>query len=485
MYNFIKKDNLTERNGITVMFGKVLEYFRLICSLPHGSGNTGLVSDMLCDFAASRNLRYIKDGLGNVIIFKNGTDGYETSPAVILQGHIDMVCVKDDNTEIDFKKDGLSLLENENDIWANGTSLGGDDGVAVAYMLAVLDSDSIAHPPLECVFTVDEETGMYGAEALDMSVLSGKMLINLDSEEEGTMLVSCAGGVRLDALFGFDKAGSEKPAIKISLSGLTGGHSGTEIDKNRPNAVFALLDALRNLDGISLCEINGGSADNAIPTDCQAVITTDRPAEAEEKIKQYFEFFKEQYPDEKSATVTVEETAAEASFSEKDTKTFLSCMGEVPDGVVSMSADIKNLVQTSLNLGIIRTDESGICLGHALRSSVKNEKEALKVKVDSSYKKYGAAVTLHGDYPEWEFKKDSRLQKVIAAEFEKQSGKKMNITAIHAGLECGLFCQKRPGLDCVSLGPDIFDIHTSLERLSKKSAERVFELLLRVLEQLS
>ena len=485
MYNFIKKDNLTERNGITVMFGKVLEYFRLICSLPHGSGNTGLVSDMLCDFAASRNLRYIKDGLGNVIIFKNGTDGYETSPAVILQGHIDMVCVKDEGIDIDFKKDALSLLENENDIWANGTSLGGDDGVAVAYMLAVLDSDSVAHPPLECVFTVDEETGMYGAEALDMSVLSGKMLINLDSEEEGTMLVSCAGGIRLDAFFGFGRTADEKSALKISLSGLTGGHSGTEIDKNRPNAVFAVIGALKTLDGIRLCEISGGSADNAIPTDCQAVIATENPQKAKEKIRQYFEFFKEQYPDEKSVTVTVEETTANSSFSEADTSVFLSCMSEIPDGVISMSEDINGLVQTSLNLGIIRTDESGIYLGHALRSSVKNEKEALKVKVGSTYKKYGAAVTLHGDYPEWEFKKDSRLQRVIAGEYEKQSGKKMNITAIHAGLECGLFCQKRPGLDCVSLGPDIFDIHTSLERLSKKSAERVFELLLRVLEQLN
>ena len=467
------------------MFGKVLEYFRLICSLPHGSDNTSLISDMLCDFAASRHLRYIKDSLGNVIIFKNGTDGYETSPAVILQGHIDMVCVKDEGIEIDFKKDGLSLSEDEDYIWANGTSLGGDDGIAVAYMLAILDSDSVPHPPLECVFTVDEETGMYGAEALDLSVLSGKMLINLDSEDEGTMLVSCAGGIRLDALFGFDKAESEKPAIKISLSGLTGGHSGTEIDKNRPNAVFALLKALKSLDGICLCEISGGSADNAIPTDCQAVIAADNPAEATEKIKQYFEFFKEQYPDEKAATVTVEEAVAKASFIEKDTKAFLSCMGEVPDGVVSMSADIKNLVQTSLNLGVIRTDESGIAIGHALRSSVRAEKEALQEKVASVYQKHGANVTLHGDYPEWEFRKDSRLQKVIAAEYKKQSGNEMTVTAIHAGLECGLFCKKRPGLDCVSLGPDIFDIHTSLEKLSKKSAERVFTLLLSVLEELN
>lgn len=467
------------------MFGKVLEYFRLICSLPHGSGKTSLISELLCDFAASRNLRYIKDGLGDVIIFKNGTDGYETSPAVILQGHIDMVCVKDEGTEIDFKKDGLTLLEDEDYIWANGTSLGGDDGIAVAYMLAILDSDSVPHPPLECVFTVDEETGMFGAEALELSVLSGKMLINLDSEEEGTMLVSCAGGVRLDALFGFEKAGNTKPALTISLSGLTGGHSGTEIDKNRPNAVFAAIGALSALDGIRLCEINGGSADNAIPTDCQAVIATDRPEETKEKINACFDSFKKQHPDERSVTVTVEEATAEASFSEKDTKAFLSCMTEIPDGVVSMSEDIKDLVQTSLNLGVIRTDESGIRLGHALRSSVRAEKEALQEKVASVYQKHGAKVTLHGDYPEWEFKKDSRLQKVIADAYKKQSGKDMNITAIHAGLECGLFCQKRPGLDCVSLGPDIFDIHTTLEKLSKRSAERVFDLLLSVLKELN
>ncbi|MGN1443761.1 MAG: M20/M25/M40 family metallo-hydrolase, partial [Acutalibacteraceae bacterium] len=312
------------------MFDKVLEYFRLICSLPHGSGNTGLISDLLCDFASARNLRYLKDGLGDVIIFKNGTEGYETSPAVILQGHIDMVCVKDEGVEIDFKKDGLSLSEDENYIWANGTSLGGDDGIAVAYMLAILDSDSLSHPPLECVFTVDEETGMYGAEALELSVLSGNMLVNLDSEDEGTMLVSCAGGVRLDALFGFDKAENSKPALRISLSGLTGGHSGTEIDKNRPNAIFTVIRALGTLDGIRLCKINGGSADNAIPTDCQAVIAADCPEETKEKVLQFFDSFKEQYPDEKSVTVSVEETIAETSFSEKDTKTFLTCMGAIP-----------------------------------------------------------------------------------------------------------------------------------------------------------
>lgn len=468
------------------MFSKVLEYFRLLCSLPHGSGNTGLVSDMLCDFASSRDLRYLRDRIGNVIIFKDGTAGYETSPAVILQGHIDMVCVKEERSEIDFKKDGLTLCEDEDFIWAEGTSLGGDDGIAVAYMLAILDSDSISHPPLECVFTVDEETGMYGAEELDMSMLSGNMLINLDSEDEGTMLVSCAGGVRLDVLFGFYKQKSKKTsALKITLSGLIGGHSGTEIDKNRLNAVFAVISALDELSDIELSSIDGGCADNAIADSCQAVILTDKVKEAKEKLSVWFESIKEKYPNEKSMTLTVEKTDAEESFGEKRTRSFLRCMSEIPNGVVTMSEDIKGLVQTSLNLGIITTDESGITLCHAIRSSVRAEKDKLKDEVASTYENHGADVTLHGDYPEWEFKKDSRLQKVIADEYEKQSGKKMNVTAIHAGLECGLFCQKRRELDCVSIGPDIFDIHTSDEKLSKKSAERVFALLLKTLEKLN
>lgn len=468
------------------MFAKVLEYFRLLCSIPHGSGDTGFVSDMLCDFASSRDLRYLKDGLGNVIIFKDGTAGYETSPAVILQGHTDMVCVKDEKSEIDFKKDGLTLCEDEDYIWADGTSLGGDDGIAVAYMLAILDSDSIGHPPLECVFTVDEETGMYGAEELDMSTLSGNMLINLDSEDEGTMLVSCAGGVRLDAHFGYDRKKTEKSsALKISLGGLIGGHSGTEIDKNRLNAIFAVTGALDKLGDIALSSIDGGCADNAIADSCQAVILTDRPTQVREKCSLWLEALKEKYPNEKSMTLTVEETDAEESFGEKCTRDFLRCMREIPNGVAAMSKDIKGLVQTSLNLGIIKTDENGITLCHAIRSSVRTDKDRLKEKVSAAYKKHGADVTLHGDYPEWEYKKDSRLQKIIADEYEKQSGKKMNITAIHAGLECGLFCQKRPGLDCVSIGPDIYDIHTSDEKLSKKSAERVFELLLRTLEKLN
>lgn len=246
-----------------------------------------------------------------------------------------------------------------------------------------------------------------------------------------------------------------------------------------------MTGALDKLGDIELSSIDGGCADNAIADSCQAVILTDNPEEYKEKLFMWSDTLQEKYPNEKSMTLTVEETDAEESFGEKCTRDFLRCMRKIPNGVAAMSKDIKGLVQTSLNLGIIRTDESGITLCHAIRSSVSAEKDRLKEKVSAAYKKHGADVTLHGDYPEWEYKKDSRLQKIIADEYEKQSGKKMNITAIHAGLECGLFCQKRPGLDCVSIGPDIYDIHTSDEKLSKKSAERVFELLLCTLEKLN
>lgn len=467
------------------MFTKVLEYFRQICDIPHQSGNTQLISDYCVNFAVTHGLKYIRDAKNNVVIFKSGTAGYQTSPSVILQGHLDMVCVKEDDCEIDFSHDGLTLVEDEEYITAKGTSLGADDGIAVAYILAILDSDSIAHPPIEAVFTTDEETGMFGADFLDTSSLTSKMLINIDSEDEGTLLVSCAGGIRADSTFEFERTQKGGSCLEISLSGLKGGHSGAQIHENRLNAIITLAKLLKNIDGITVCSINGGSADNVIAGECKAVISTENEEEAKEQIQNAFSILKEEMKEnEPDMTLSISKHQNTLSLTDAESENILSALSEIKNGVVSMSQSIDGLVQTSLNLGVIRTLENKIVLSHALRSSVQKEKEELCDKLKNYVVSHGASIDFHSDYPAWEYKENSRLREVFSDTYKELYQKEMKVCAIHAGLECGLFCGKIAGLDCVSLGPDMWDIHSVNEKLSKSSAKRVFNLILEVLKKL-
>ncbi len=464
---------------------RIFEIFKEICAIPHGSGNTAQITNYCIDFAKKNSLKYYTDELGNVVIYKNASKGFENAPTVILQGHLDMVCVGDKNCGFDFEKDGLLLRENEEYIEAVCTSLGGDDGIAVAYALAILESDSLSHPPLEVVFTTDEETGMYGAEGLDCSVLSGKLMINIDSEEEDTLLVSCAGGVRADATVKFELEENKDEKVKVTLSGLTGGHSGTEIDKGRLNAVITLAKLLEN-ENIRLVSLEGGSADNAIAATCSAVFGSESAYKTKKNIGEKFEALKEKAKDtDGEMKLCFEEAESDFAMTEADTKKVLSLLSNVPNGVIKMSENVDGLVETSLNLGIVKTEKNSIEICHALRSSDRNAKEKFCAELEAFYQNSGATVNFHSDYPAWEFKQNSVLQKVIPDCFEEMFGKKMKVTAIHAGLECGLFCGKIEGLDCVSMGPDIFDIHSPAEKLSKKSAVRVFELICKVLASLN
>ncbi|MBQ4365447.1 MAG: aminoacyl-histidine dipeptidase [Clostridia bacterium] len=459
-----------------------LDFFKEIAAIPHGSGNTKAISDYCASFAKQRGLRYLQDEANNVIIWKDATNGSDET--VILQGHLDMVCVQKDGRNIDFTRDGLRLHTDGDFLFAEGTTLGGDDGIAVAYALAILDSDTLRHPNLEVVFTVDEEIGMLGAAALDLSPLKGNMLINVDSEEEGTLLTSCAGGVRADLTF---SAAEEKAAaadcLRVVLDGLPGGHSGAEIDKGHENAVLVLAKLLQSCGVSRLCSIDGGSADNAIPTSCTAVVETapglaDRLQAALAKAKGAFALT------EQGAALTLQPAGAQRAFSEQDTARLLRLLCGVPNGIIAMSAQVPGLVQTSLNLGTVKTEGDRVMTGHALRSSVGAEKEQLLSDLTAHAAACGAAVSTFGDYPAWEFKENSRLRDTVLRCYERQYGKPMSITAIHAGLECGIFCGKKPALDCVSMGPDIFDIHTYDERLSLSSAECTYKLLCSVLEAL-
>ncbi len=453
---------------------RVFHYFEEICGIPHGSGDTARISDYCVAFAEAHHLSYHQDALGNVIIKKPATAGYESHPAVILQGHIDMVCEKAPDCPIDFAVDGLDVDTDGDVVFAHGTTLGGDNGIAVAMTFAILESTDLPHPPLEVLLTVDEETGMYGAEGLDPSYLEGKLLINIDSEEEGVLTVSCAGGARAELTLPLTYGPNAAPCWQVSVGGLQGGHSGIEIDKGRLNANIVLAQFLQTLD-CRLVTIGGGQKDNAIPVFSTAVVACDSdPTDAATAFATAH-----RVAGDPNLTISVTPATSATATTAATTGAVLNFLTTVPDGIQSMSTDIDGLVQTSLNLGILTTDGDALRASFAVRSSVGEEKTALLAKLATM-----APCTTHGHYPAWEYRKDSRLRDTMYAVWEQKYGAKPTVAAIHAGLECGLFCEKIPDLDAVSIGPDMWDVHTCRERLSVTSTARVYAYLCDVLKEL-
>ena len=473
-------------------YDRVLFWFKQLCAIPHGSGDTKRISDFCVDFAKKHDLSCSQDAQNNVLIFKSASEGYEEHPTVILQGHLDMVCEKEPESPIDFSKDGLMLKTDGDFLYAEGTTLGGDDGIAVAYALAILESKEIKHPPLEVVFTVDEEIGMLGAEAIDLSSLKGRILMNLDSEEEGVLLVSCAGGVRQDLRLPVERTAGVGVRCEITVDGLIGGHSGTEIDKGRGNADKLLGKVLAEMVGknsVRILHLGGGLKDNAIVRSAKAELLLDetdiRRLEASVRMVQerLSEEFKETDPDVRVSLKVCEHGGHEALTAES-TQRVIALLNSVPNGVMQMDPQIKGFVQTSLNLGIMELSEKEFSLRFSLRSSVNEEKEAMIHRLGRLIADFGGDYTLMGNYPAWEYKKDSRLRDVMVEAYEKLYGEKPQVMGIHAGLECGLFSGKLPGLDCVSFGPNIYDIHTTRERISLSSVKRTGEYVLEVLKAL-
>ena len=470
---------------------RALYYFEEICKIPHGSKNTKQISDYLVDFAKAHGLRYAQDEVNNVVIYKDGTPGYEHHPIVILQGHMDMVAEKTQDSKINFLTDGLDLRTDGEYIWADGTTLGGDDGIAVAYALAILEADKIPHPPLECIFTVDEEIGMDGAAALDPELIHGRVLINCDSEAEGILTVSCAGGATSGLHLPIKIEKAEGKGIHIYVDGLAGGHSGAEIHKGRANAnklMGALLHQLLKLMPYRLVYVRGGQKDNAIPryTMAKIIVAENRLEDALADIDKIAAELLRQLPKEETKAKITRETCVcrGRAMSIASTRKAVGLLNDVPNGVQAWSKDIEGLVQTSLNLGILKTEGTELSMTFSVRSSVNDEKLGLIETLKQVGAKYGAAYDEHGAYPAWEYRKDSPLRDVMIRVFEKLYGHKPVVEAIHAGLECGLFSGKLPGLDCVSFGPDMQDIHTTRERLNIASAARTWKYLLAVLEQL-
>lgn len=467
----------------------VFGYFEEICSIPHGSRDTKKISDYLAGFAKDRGLFCIQDEANNIIIRKPGSAGRESEPTVIIQGHMDMVCEKELDCDIDFTTDGLRLMIVDGMITADGTTLGGDDGIAVAYALAILDSDTISHPPLEVVITVDEEIGMLGAAALDMSLLKGRRFLNIDSEDEGHLLVSCAGGATAAMHFPVSRETAAGDVYKIGVSGLVGGHSGVEIHKGRANADIVLAGILKSAlaadDGMRIISLQGGLKDNAIPVRSEALIVSDKEAEIKNAVNLVFTELKQKYADTDPDMDIVVEKADAAEMLPLDAacnKAFIEAFNKVPDGVIAMSEDIEGLVQTSLNLGIMTTAESEITLSFCVRSSVNAEKDELLDRLAGIVRDFGGDLSIDGEYPAWEYRKDSQLRYVMTSLYEEMFNKPMVVEAIHAGVECGLFADALEGLDAVSFGPDIHDIHTPKEALDIASVQRTWEYLLKVLE---
>ena len=467
----------------------VFGYFEEICSIPHGSGNTKMISDYLVEFARKHEITYIQDEHNNVIFFQEGTCGMEDHPTVILQGHSDMVCEKDADCPIDMATQGLDVTHDGHSIFARGTTLGGDDGIALAFAMAILADKSIPHPPLEVIITVDEETGMLGAAAIDLSMLKGRTLINLDSEDEGIFTVSCAGGCRATLSLNVERRAVYGPCIRLNVDGLQGGHSGAEIHRNRANAnkiMGEFMNRIQNLMPLCLTSLSGGSKDNAIPRSCQATLVAmginlerinDIAAQLQAEVR-------EQY-DEPEATVQAFDVDALGgnSLTTEATAKVISLLCSAPNGVQAWSKEMPGLVQTSLNMGIAKLGER-FSATFSVRSSLNSEKRELLAQLKQLCDMLGGSYSEMGDYPAWEYKKESVLRDTMVKTYTQMFGKEPQVLAIHAGLECGLLGEKLPGLDCVSIGPQMHDIHTSREKLEIASTERSWKFLLEVLKNL-
>lgn len=473
--------------------GNVFQFFEEICEIPHGSGNIKQISNYLVKFAEDRNLFHIQDEYGDVIIVKDATAGYENVEPVIIQGHMDMVAVSTLDAGIDMKKEGLRLAIDGDYIYAKDTSLGGDDGIAVAYALAVLDSDTLAHPRIEVVITVDEETGMDGAREIDLSMLKAKRMLNIDSEDEGYLLTSCAGGASFNCMMPVERRYHDGCDYTLKVSGLLGGHSGAEIDKERGNANFLLARVLYHVNqktSFHVYEVTGGSKENVIPNYAEvSFIMKEKYLETfkEELSRMEAELKNELKIKDPGFTLTLKEnsskTVSKLCICKEDEEKVIELSMVLPNGIYAMSASVKGLVETSLNLGVIESESDHVSMHYSVRSSIESKRELLIDQLIIICKIYGADFEVSGRYPGWEYRTESPLRDKMVDIYQRMYGKEMIVNAIHAGVECGFFADKIKDLDCVSFGPDMKDIHSVNEKLSISSTKRVWEYIVEVLKE--
>lgn len=467
----------------------VFHFFEEICSIPHTSFHEKQLSDYCAAFAKERNLYYEQDDLGNVIIIADATEGYEDVEPIILQGHLDMVGDKAPDCDIDLEKDGLRLGIDGDWIYAKGTTLGGDDGIAVAYGLAILDAKDIPHPRLEVVFTVSEEVGLLGASGIDLSSCKAKRLLNIDSEVEGIFTVGCAGGIRVQSDIPMARTSASGQCICFQFKGILGGHSGIEINNGLANAntlAGRFLMMLKDFCNFEIMEFHGGVKENVIPKDASfsLLIDPDDFPVLECALAKFNAELQKEYAaaDPNAVLVIASQAPAHAAVLDKVSKDkMLTALNLMPNGVQAMCIDLPGLVETSLNLGIVNLTDDCLQLCFSIRSSVASAKSYITEKVKLLTEFLGGNISQSGDYPAWPLARESAFREQCIEVYQKLYGDKPQIVTIHAGLECGILSEKLPGLDCISIGPDLKEIHTIKERASISSIARVWEFIKAVL----
>lgn len=477
---------------------KVFTWFEYISSVPHGSGNTKQISDLCVKFAEEHGLRYVQDDVNNVIIYAPASAGRDSEPTLILQGHMDMVCAKDPDRDIDMSTEPITLVNDGEFVYADGTSLGADDGIALAVAMAVLDSPEVSHPALECVFTVDEEVGMDGAFAIDGSLMTGRRMLNLDSEGEGIFTCGCAGGVRVNCSIPICRSGlgDGYTAYSIHIDGLLGGHSGGEIDKGRANSNVLMARMLYVITGgeldVRIMSFEGGKFDNAITNDTTAVVyvANKDTVSFENMIAEYAGIYADEYKSsDPDVRVTLEKLGADyqkphsAPLDTDSTRRMLYGLWIIPYGVQEMSFDLPGLVQTSLNPGIVRLEKDMFEYSYSVRSSIASQKQMLVNKMKAIVESVGGTISTHGNYPGWAYAKVSPIRDHLARIYKDMTGKDAVVYATHGGLECGLFSEKLPGLDCIAIGAELYDIHSSREKVDVASVGRLWEFVKRILAE--
>lgn len=469
----------------------VFSYFETICAIPHGSGNTSAIVDYCVRFAEERGLSWYRDTANNLVIRKPASPGYENSETIILQGHTDMVCEKNPDVDFDFTKDGIKLIVDGDTLRADGTTLGGDNGIAVAMCLAILDDKTLSHPPLEVLLTADEEIGMLGAFDFDCSQLTGHKLINLDSEYEGVLMCSCAGGANAYSRIPVQRENAELELVELEISGLTSGHSGVEIDKGRANSnvlMARLLHGLAEKVDYRLVKLDGGSRETAIASKSVAVIgVTDGGTETVlAEVEKLGMVFKKEYATTEPAMVVAAKAGTRETvnaLTAADTALAQQVLLALPDSVQAMSMDMPGLVQTSLNFGILRLEETELFFANTVRSSMTTQKRWVLAQVEAIVNLAGGKTEVSGDYPGWSYNPHSVVKDTILRVYRELFGKEATVEAVHAGIECGLFADSIQDLDCVSIGPDMGDVHTPREHLSISSSARTYQLLCKVLQE--
>lgn len=467
---------------------RVFHYFEEISRIPRGSGDMVRIADYCVDFAKEKGLSYVRDEANNVVVYKSATAGYENSEPVILQGHLDMVCQKTEDSEKDFSKDGIDLIVDGDFLKADGTTLGGDNGIAVAMVMAILEDKSLSHPPIEAVFTTDEEIGMVGALQLDMGVLKGKRMINLDSEEDDVVTVSCAGGSDFEVTIPVKKVKMTGRKVSVSFKGLLGGHSGVEIHKGRANADILAGRFLNKIKALEygIISVNGGDKSNAIPNSCYIELCVKDPSEFKKLAYEVIREIENEINDREDliGKIVFEKDGEYEVFDDETAKNLVFSLVCIPDGVMSMSASVQGLVETSLNLGILKTEEEKIILHSALRSNKMSALNNLEERLKVFFGTFDCDIKTYGHYPAWEYNNNSRLQVLYSEAYKEMFGKEPKIEAIHAGLECGVFAGAIKDFDCIAIGPSLYDVHTVKEKLDIKSTESIYNLLKKMLEKM-